>query len=98
MKRIILTIASILAMTSCQNKQVNNTENTQTEAQPSNTENTMTLTQEWDKIFPQSDKVNHRKVTFKNRYGIIPLPPTSIPLKMLKANSPLLLFQVLLEQ
>ncbi len=28
------------------------------------------LTQEWDKTFPQSDKVNHRKVTFRNRYGI----------------------------
>lgn len=28
------------------------------------------LTQEWDKIFPQSDKVDHRKVTFHNRYGI----------------------------
>ena len=28
------------------------------------------LTQKWDKKFPQSDKVNHRKVTFKNRYGI----------------------------
>lgn len=24
----------------------------------------------WDKTFPQSDKVSHRKVTFKNRYGI----------------------------
>ena len=24
----------------------------------------------WDKIFPKSDKVNHQKVTFKNRYGI----------------------------
>ena len=70
MKKIILTIASILAMASCQNKQVNNTENTQTEAQSSNTENTMTLTQEWDKIFPKSEKVDHRKVTFKNRYGI----------------------------
>ncbi|GGF77407.1 alpha/beta hydrolase [Alteromonas lipolytica] len=30
----------------------------------------MQLTQEWDKIFPQSDKVTHQKVTFKNRYGI----------------------------
>ena len=30
----------------------------------------MQLTQEWDKIFPQSDKVSHQKVTFKNRYGI----------------------------
>ncbi len=28
------------------------------------------VTQEWDKTFPQSDKVNHSKVTFKNRYGI----------------------------
>ena len=28
------------------------------------------LTQEWDKVFPQSDKVNHQKVTFHNRYGI----------------------------
>ena len=24
----------------------------------------------WDKVFPKSDKVNHRKVTFVNRYGI----------------------------
>ena len=28
------------------------------------------LTQEWDKTFPKSDKVDHRKVTFTNRYGI----------------------------
>jgi hypothetical protein len=28
------------------------------------------LTQEWDKTFPKSDKVDHRKVTFVNRYGI----------------------------
>ncbi len=28
------------------------------------------LTTEWDKVFPKSDKVNHRKVTFHNRYGI----------------------------
>ena len=28
------------------------------------------LTDEWDKVFPESDKVDHRKVTFVNRYGI----------------------------
>lgn len=28
------------------------------------------LTEEWDKTFPKSDKVNHRKITFHNRYGI----------------------------
>lgn len=25
---------------------------------------------EWDKVFPKSEKVNHEKVTFHNRYGI----------------------------
>jgi fermentation-respiration switch protein FrsA (DUF1100 family) len=32
--------------------------------------NTMQLTNSWDKVFPKSDKVDHQKVTFKNRYGI----------------------------
>ena len=32
--------------------------------------NALTLTQEWDKTFPKSNKVDHQKVTFKNRYGI----------------------------
>ncbi len=31
---------------------------------------TLNMTQEWDKVFPQSDKVDHTKVTFHNRYGI----------------------------
>ena len=30
----------------------------------------LNMTQEWDKVFPLSDKVNHSKVTFHNRYGI----------------------------
>lgn len=33
-------------------------------------EEKLVLTQEWDKVFPKSDKVNHRKVTFKNHFGI----------------------------
>ncbi|MBB5182646.1 alpha/beta hydrolase [Catenisphaera adipataccumulans] len=33
-------------------------------------EQKLTLTQEWDKTFPKSDKVDHRKITFHNRYGI----------------------------
>lgn len=28
------------------------------------------LTNEWDKTFPKSERVNHSKVTFHNRYGI----------------------------
>ena len=27
------------------------------------------ITEEWDKVFPKSEKVNHRKVTFKNHFG-----------------------------
>ena len=45
----------------------------QGEPQPqtnNNMEETLTLTQEWDKVFPLSNKVNHSKVTFHNRYGI----------------------------
>lgn len=30
----------------------------------------LALTEEWDKTFPKSDKVNHSKITFHNRYGI----------------------------
>ena len=28
------------------------------------------LTKEWDKTFPRSNKVDHSKATFVNRYGI----------------------------
>ncbi|MBO5577233.1 MAG: alpha/beta hydrolase [Ruminococcus sp.] len=34
------------------------------------TDEKLTLTQEWDKTFPESDKTQHTKVTFHNRYGI----------------------------
>ncbi len=37
---------------------------------PTSKETAVQLTQEWDKIFPKSEKVDHQKVTFKNRYGI----------------------------
>ena len=35
-----------------------------------NMNTTLQLTQEWDKTFPLSDKVDHKKVTFKNGFGI----------------------------
>ncbi|HEX2137479.1 MAG TPA: alpha/beta hydrolase [Microvirga sp.] len=57
--------------------------------------NTMQLTQEWDKTFPRSSKVDHRKVTFKNRYGItlaadlyIPKQRGSQPLAALAISGP----------
>ncbi len=33
-------------------------------------EKSMQLEQNWDKVFPKSNKVNHEKVIFHNRYGI----------------------------
>lgn len=33
-------------------------------------EEKLVLTESWDKTFPESEKVRHRKVTFRNRYGI----------------------------
>ena len=33
-------------------------------------EQKLTLTQEWDKVFPLSEKVNHKKVTFQTQYGL----------------------------
>ncbi|WP_298703070.1 alpha/beta hydrolase [uncultured Veillonella sp.] len=37
---------------------------------PMNKPEDLKLTQSWDKVFPKSDKVDHKKVTFVNRYGI----------------------------
>lgn len=39
----------------------------------------ITMTEEWDKVFPKSDKVDHRKVTFPNRYGITLVADLYIP-------------------
>ena len=39
-------------------------------APPAKKENVVQLTEAWDKTFPKSAKVDHQKVTFKNRYGI----------------------------
>lgn len=38
---------------------------------PATANTSMTLDQTWDKTFAKSDKVDHKKVTFKNRYGLI---------------------------
>ncbi|MDE5856445.1 MAG: alpha/beta hydrolase, partial [Anaeroplasmataceae bacterium] len=37
------------------------------------------LTKKWDKVFPKSKKVNHEKITFHNRYGILLVADLYIP-------------------
>ena len=63
MKReIIIFILAALTLAACGNKQeTKNNENMKHE---------LNLTQEWDKVFPLSDKVHHRKVTFETQYGL----------------------------
>ena len=57
----------LLAASLASNSQTMNNPNTDMSIAPVEQ---LTLTQEWDKVFPKSDKVDHRKVTFVNRYGI----------------------------
>ena len=46
------------------------TQKTTNEKGNSDMEQKLELTQEWDKVFPKSDKVNHQKVTFETQYGL----------------------------
>jgi len=41
--------------------------------------NELNLVSEWDKTFPKSDKVNHSKITFKNRYGFTLVADMYVP-------------------
>lgn len=63
MKKLLSAMLVTSLFTACQNKENDNQIN-----ESMNTK--LQLTQEWDKTFPKSDKVDHKKVTFHNRYGI----------------------------
>ncbi len=76
MKKITLIIAAIVLLSACNNSQ--KTKEDMSTAEASN-KDLPTLTHDWDKIFPQSDKVEHQKVTFKNRYGITLVADLYIP-------------------
>ncbi len=58
MRRGLITVVlmSVLLMACNQNEE--------------NMNGNLNLTQEWDKVFPLSEKVNHRKVTFETQYGL----------------------------
>ena len=43
---------------------------TMSHAQTANPTEPVSMVTQWDKTFAQSDKVEHRKVSFKNRYGL----------------------------
>ena len=75
MKKVLLAAALMGGMlTACTQKSNNNQNNESMNTtffdkqSAANVERT--LTQEWDKVFPLSEKVNHKKVTFETQYGL----------------------------
>lgn len=62
-----ITAAALFCGTITAISQTMNNPNTNTLLAP---EEKPELTTTWDKVFPKSDKVDHKKVTFVNRYGI----------------------------
>lgn len=63
----ITGIALLVIGTTAAGTTIGTTDNTQTNETKMEK---LELAQEWDKVFPKSDGVNHSKVTFRNRYGI----------------------------
>ncbi|MDE6331391.1 MAG: alpha/beta hydrolase, partial [Muribaculaceae bacterium] len=64
----IKNLLLFLAMGTCiSNAQIMNNTNVNTSVAPLEQ---LAVSQNWDKVFEKSDKVNHRKVSFVNRYGI----------------------------
>ncbi len=66
MKKILIFAAVVALMTACNNQ----TQTTETAKTKEEMKQELNLTQEWDKVFPLSDKVSHRKVTFETQYGL----------------------------
>ena len=61
MKKVLyIALFVVAALTACTGK----------DSQNDNNMEQLKLTQEWDKVFPLSEKVNHRKVTFETQYGL----------------------------
>lgn len=69
MKNMVKNICAAMVISLCAAGHLFATENNPNNDNKFMEEN-LNLIQEWDKTFPQSDKVNHKKITFHNRYGI----------------------------
>ena len=63
-------LATMLAGCTHTQKSGNSNDNHNDNYNDNEMKTTLELTQEWDKVFPLSDKVAHKKVTFKTQYGL----------------------------
>ena len=64
-----ILVVTLLILTACNNNGGDTVSEDVVNTLSENASEDLTITQEWDKVFPQSENVNHRKVTFHNRYG-----------------------------
>jgi len=64
-KNFLIVMLAFAMLASCTQT---NQHPTSQNSESMNTE--LKLTQEWDKVFPLSERVNHRKVTFPTQYGL----------------------------
>lgn len=71
-KQIVFMALAAALMVACAQKTNNQNEDKMKQVE---------MTQEWDKVFPKSDKVDHRKVTFTNQYGITMVADMYVPKK-----------------
>ena len=71
-KQIVFIALAAALMVACTQKTNNQNEDKMKQVE---------MTQEWDKVFPKSDKVDHRKVTFTNQYGITLVADMYVPKK-----------------
>ena len=71
-KQIVFMALAAALMVACTQKTNNQNEDKMKQVE---------MTQEWDKVFPKSDKVDHRKVTFTNQYGITLVADMYVPKK-----------------
>ena len=70
-RRRLLQVAALASAMACIGCQANQAAAPSTSSPTSEaTDMELQLTQEWDKVFPRSDNVDHRKISFTNRYGV----------------------------
>ena len=75
----VLALSALFGLSACASSQAADNQTASASSHAQNPTLPVSMVSEWDKIFPQSDKVEHRKVSFKNRYGITLVGDLYIP-------------------
>ena len=77
----VIALSALFGLSACASSQAadNQTAPASASQHAQNPTLPVSMVSEWDKIFPQSNQVEHRKVSFKNRYGITLVGDLYIP-------------------